>query len=111
MSKGTPPDPSVGRGAVLYDDRPPERRDCCDDGGRCLHHVTAVYQQLQHKDPWLLYEVRCGTHTTRQYIHGDDLLALFTPAGWRCATHHKPTYRLTRRHGVDDHHDLMQVEQ
>jgi hypothetical protein len=96
----------IGRGAVLYDDREPGRRQCCSRGGRCLAHVRGVYAETATGEVY--YDVECGTHTTQQWVHEDDLLALYTPAGWSVATHHKPTHILTREHGVDDHHDLMQ---
>lgn len=96
----------IGLGAVLYDDRPPERRDCCRDGGRCLHHVTEVYHPEQSPDR--LLEVECGTHTVRFYLLEPDVRAMFTPAGWRWPTTRKPTYHLTRSCGVEDRHDLMQ---
>jgi len=53
------------------------------------------------------YRVSDGTHTTEEWHHQDDLLALFEPAGWSVDTLPKPTYILTRSHGVEDHHDLM----
>lgn len=99
---------NVGRGAVLYDLRPPERRRCCaQDPARHLHHVTAVYEDVDTGQR--LYEVWDGTHTTREYILGDDLLydGMFEPAGWSCNVGMKPTYLLTREHRVEDHHDLM----
>ena len=96
--------PRVGRGAVLYDIRDPERRPCCSRGGRCLAHVTAVYQDTYSGS--YLYEIEDGTHTTHQYVHGADLWYMFEPAGW--STTQKPTYILTRCHGVEDHHDKMQ---
>ena len=99
----------VGRGAVLYDLRPPARRRCCRlDHGRHLHHVTAVYEDVDTGG--VLYEVWDGTHTTREYILGEDLLyeGMFEPAGWTCPVGMKPTYLLTRRHGVRDDHDRMQ---
>lgn len=99
---------SVGPGAVLYDRRDPSRRSCCSDGGRCLWHVTNVYEDIQ--TGYRLYELWDGTHTVREYVNGGDLLAreMFAPAGWRCPTGAKPTYILTRRCGVRDHHDPMQ---
>jgi len=48
-----------------------------------------------------------GTHTTLEWIHQDDFWDLFSPAGWSVSTGQKPTYILTRMHGVEDHHDLM----
>lgn len=97
---------NVGRGGVLYDVRPPERRQCCSEGGRCLAHVTGVYQETTTAERY--YKVEDGTHTTREWVHADDLGSLFAPAGWHCHPTKKPTYILTRRHGVEDHHDLMQ---
>ena len=97
--------PDVGAGAVLYDTRAADRRPCCSRGGRCLAHVTTVYEDRNGGSP--LYEVWCGTHTVREYVLGDDLLALYEPAGWSCTTHQKPTYLLTRLHDVYDSHDLM----
>jgi len=100
-------DPPVGPGAVLYDERPPKRRPCCSDGGRCLWHVTSVYEDIESGDR--LYELWDGTHTTREYVLGDDLLCerMFTPAGWQYPTGLKPTYHLTRNCDVYDTHDLM----
>jgi hypothetical protein len=93
----------VGRGAVLYDTR--DRRPCCDrDDSRCLAHVIGVYEETETGEVY--YRVADGTWTTEQWIHGDDLLSLFEPAGWS-VTGTKPTYLLTRDHGVEDHHDLM----
>lgn len=101
----TEPAGMVGHGAVLYDTREPERRPCCSRGGRCLAHVTVVYEDTADGD--VLFEVWDGTHTTREYVLDDDLLACFAPAGWSVPTHVKPTYVLTREHGVADHHDRM----
>jgi hypothetical protein len=95
----------VGRGAVLYDTREPHARPCCPrPEGRCLAHVTNVYEETSTGT--VLFEVWDGTHTVREYINGDALLSIFEPAGWS-VTGVKPTYLLTRQHGVDDHHDLM----
>lgn len=102
---GTPPAPEVGVGAVLYDDRPADRRECCSDGGRCLWHVTEVYRPVSGSEP--LVELWDGTATCRKYILQSDLLDLFTPAGWQFPTSLKPTYHLTRNCGVHDTHDLM----
>lgn len=96
---------SVGPGAVLYDQRAPSNRRCCGRGGRCLAHVLGVYQDTSTDEVY--FRVSDGTHTTEQWIHQGDLLALFEPAGWSIDTGVKPTYVLTRRHGVKDHHDLM----
>lgn len=96
----------VGPGAVLYDTREPERRPCCSEGGRCLFHVTAVYENTERPRE-RLYEVWCGTHTVRERLLGDDLLAIFDPAGWSWPAGRKPTYHLTREVGVHDNHDLM----
>lgn len=103
------PSEQIGPGAVLYDTRDPDRRPCCSEGGRCLWHVTTVYEDVQTGH--LLYEVWDGTHTVREYVNGADLLypGMFEPAGWRCPTGAKPTYLLTRQHRVTDHHDRMQV--
>lgn len=96
----------VGRGAVLYDTREPHARPCCNRvGGRCLAHVIGVYEETTTGDVY--YKVADGTWTTHEWINGDNLLELFEPAGWR-VTDIKPTYLLTREHGVDDHHDRMQ---
>lgn len=94
----------VGRGAVLYDTRPASSRPCCSQGGRCLAHVIGVYEETETGE--VHYRVSDGTWTTEEWVHGDDLLGLFEPAGWS-VTHTKPTYILTREHGVEDHHDLM----
>lgn len=94
----------VGRGAVLYDTRDPERRPCCNQGGRCLAHVVGVYEETTTGKVY--YKVADGTWTTEEWINGDDLLAIFEPAGWSVIGV-KPTYLLTREHGVEDHHDLM----
>jgi hypothetical protein len=104
MNRNNPP---VGPGAVLYDERPPKRRPCCSEGGRCLWHVTSVYEDIENGDR--LYELWDGTHTVREYVHGDDLLydGMFTPAGWQHPTGRKPTYHLTRKCDVYDTHDLM----
>lgn len=102
-------DPPVGRGAVLYDRRPAHRRLCCTrDPCRHLVHVTAVYEDTATGQ--VLLEVWDGTHTSREYMLGEDLLyaGRFEPAGWTCPVGTKPTYVLTREHGVRDHHDLMQ---
>jgi hypothetical protein len=95
----------IGLGAVLYDARPPERRDCCRKGGRCLHHVTGVYRETTTGET--LVEVQDGTHTTRSRFHKDDVVSMFELAGWSIDPTVKPTYILTRVHGVDDHHDRM----
>lgn len=94
----------VGRGAVLYDTREPHRRPCCSKGGRCLAHVLGVYEETTRGDVY--YRVADGTWTTWEWVARDDLLTLFEPAGWS-VTGIKPTYLLTREHGVDDHHDRM----
>lgn len=98
---------AVGRGAVLYDTRDADRRECCRQGGRCLWHVTSVYEDVDsgHR----LYEVWDGTHTVRKYVNGGDLLydGMFVPAGWSFPAGLKPTYHLTRNVGVHDNHDLM----
>jgi hypothetical protein len=100
-------DPAVEAGAVLYDTRPPELRPCCTEGGRCLWHVTSVYEDVDsgHR----LYEVWDGTHTVREYVLGGDLLydGMFVPAGWSFPIGLKPTYHLTRNVGVHDTHDRM----
>lgn len=96
---------SVGRGAVLYDTREAHARPCCArPEGRCLAHVIGVYEETTTGEVY--YKVADGTWTTEEWIHADDLLAIFEPAGW-CVTGVKPTYLLTREHGVEDHHDLM----
>jgi hypothetical protein len=95
----------VGRGAVLYDTREPHARPCCArPESRCLAHVVGVYEETSTGEVY--YKVADGTWTTEEWIHGDDLLAIFEPAGWS-VTGVKPTYLLTREHGVEDHHDLM----
>jgi len=95
----------VGRGAVLYDTRRPEDRTCCHkDQGRHLYHVLGVYEETTTGKVY--YKVADGTWTVEEWIHGDDLLGMFEPAGWS-VTGMKPTYILTRDHGVEDHHDLM----
>jgi hypothetical protein len=102
----TEPSGLVGRGAVLYDNREPHAQPCCArPGGRCLAHVTGVYEETSTGT--VRFEVWDGTHTTREWIHADDLLSIFEPAGWSVPTGTKPTYLLTREHGVEDHHDLM----
>lgn len=97
----------IDEGAVLYDTRAPERRECC--GGqldaRCLWHVTTVYDDRHGSET--LYELWDGTHTVRTYVLEADLLAEFTSAGWSIRPYKKPTYLLTRRCGVDDPHDPM----
>lgn len=103
---GPTPGGWIAQGAVLYDVREPNRRPCCDRGGRCLAHVTGVYEETTSGTVYATIED--GTHTTREWHHIDDVLDLFEPAGWTCDIGHKPTYLLTRRHGVQDHHDLMQ---
>lgn len=95
----------VGPGAVLYDVRKPDRRPCCSKGGRCLAHVVGVYQDTATGEVY--FRVMDGTHTTEHWCHQGDLLALYESAGWSFPTSVKPTYVLTRHHGVDDHHDLM----
>lgn len=95
----------VGRGAVLYDTRDARNRRCCaEDRKRHLAHVTGVYQETETGEVY--YQVADGTWTTREWIHGDDLLAVFEPAGWS-VTDVKPTYLLTREHDVEDHHNMM----
>jgi hypothetical protein len=94
-----------GRGAVVYDERQPDRRYCCSEGGRCLHHVTGVFEEQWTGEVYV--RVEDGTHTTLEWIHQDDFWDLFSPAGWSVSTGQKPTYILTRMHGVEDHHDLM----
>jgi len=102
----TEPSGTVGRGAVLYDTRDARNRSCCgEDRPRHLYHVTGVYEETETGT--VRFEVWDGTHTVREWVHQDDLLAIFEPAGWRCPTGWKPTYMLTRDHGVDDAHDLM----
>jgi len=102
MSKG------VGPGAILYDTRPPDRRPCCSEGGRCIAHITAVYEDVDTGNR--LYEVWDGTHTTRERLHEPALLSAYEAAGWQWPTGRKPTYHLTRNCGVYDHHDLMLEE-
>jgi len=99
------PNALVGPGAVLYDTRDPDRRPCCSRGGRCLAHVVGVYEETSTDEVY--FRVQDGTHTTDHWCHQGDLLALYEPAGWSVDTAVKPTYALTRRHGVEDHHDLM----
>jgi hypothetical protein len=99
------PNGRVGRGAVLYDTRDPNRRPCCRKGGRCLAHVVGVYEETSTGEVY--FRVQDGTHTTEHWCHQGDLLALYEPAGWSFPTGVKPTYVLTRRHGVEDHHDIM----
>lgn len=98
-------EPSVGRGAVLYDTRDPARRPCCSLGGRCLHHVVGVFEETTTGTVY--YRIEDGTHTTREWVHEDDLPALFEPAGWQFPPGRKPTYHLTRTCDVHDNHDLM----
>jgi hypothetical protein len=62
---------------------------------------------IAHKDNEVYFRVQDGTHTTEHWCHQGDLLALYEPAGWSVDTAVKPTYALTRRHGVEDHHDRM----
>jgi len=95
----------VGRGAVLYDTRDAHAKPCCArPEGRCLAHVRGVYEETTTGEVY--YDVADGTWTTQEWIHSDDLLAIFEPAGWS-VTGIKPTYLLTREHGVEDHHDKM----
>jgi len=95
----------VGRGAVLYDTRDPHARPCCARSeGRCLAHVLGVFEETTTGAVY--YKVADGTWTTEEWVHADDLLAIFEPAGWS-VTGVKPTYLLTREHGVADHHDVM----
>lgn len=97
---------SVGCGAVLYDTRRREHRRCCGkERKRHLAHVTGVYEETTTGEVY--YQVADGTWTTQEWIHQDDLLALFEPAGWS-VTGIKPTYLLTRKCGVRDGHDMMQ---
>ena len=96
----------IGRGAVLYDTRDAAHRTCCaKDLQRHLYHVTAIYEEIETGK--VLIEVQDGTHTVRETIHLDDVLSLFEPAGFRIPVGTKPTYVLTRQHGVEDGHDLM----
>ena len=102
----TEPAGYVGRGAVLYDTRDAEHRRCCAKARkRHLAHVTGVY--VETETDRVRFEVWDGTHTVREWIHGDDLLAIFEPAGFTIDPGRKPTYVLTREHGVRDDHDLM----
>ncbi|RAW44074.1 hypothetical protein DQW50_16250 [Halorubrum sp. 48-1-W] len=96
----------IGRGAVLYDTRDADNRRCCGKKrDRHLAHVTGVYRETTTGTA--RFEVWDGTHTVREWVHGDDLLAMFEPAGFTIDTGRKPTYVLTREHGVRDDHDLM----
>lgn len=100
------PSGMVGQGAILYDTREPRARSCCArSDGRHLYHVTNVYEETESGA--VRFEVWDGTHTTREWVHGDDLLAMFEPAGWSVSAGVKPTYILTRQHGVEDRHDIM----
>jgi hypothetical protein len=102
----TEPSGTVGRGAVLYDTREPHSQPCVPrPEGRCLAHVTGVYEETTTGT--VRFEVWDGTHTTREWIHSDDLLSIFEPAGWSVPPVLKPTYMLTREHGVEDGSDLM----
>jgi len=95
----------VGLGAVLYDLREAHWRPCCSrQSGRHLAHVTGVFEETTTGEVY--FAVQDGTHTTREWVHQDDLLSLFEPAGWSVRGV-KPTYLLTRQHDVDDPHDLM----
>lgn len=95
----------VGRGAVLYDIRSTSR--ClCGRQGRCLAHVTGVYEETTTGK--IRFEVWSGTHTTQEFVYGDDLLDMFVPAGFSIDVGTKPTYILTREYGVVDNNDLMQ---
>jgi len=94
-----------GRGAVVYDERDPDRRPCCRSGGRCLHHVLGVYRETT--DGRVYLRVSDGTHTTREWVHQDDFWDAFSPAGWQFPVSRKPTYHLTRTVGVYDTHDVM----
>ena len=103
----TEPSGYVGTGAVLYDTRDASHRRCCaKNRKRHLAHVTTVYE-ARRPTQTVLFEVWDGTHTVREYVLGDDLLAIFEPAGFSIDPGKKPTYVLTRKHGVDDAHDLM----
>lgn len=95
----------LGHGAVLYDIRDPENRPCCSRGGRCLHHVTEVYEETDSEE--ILYKVWDGTHTTKEWVNHGSVKYLYEPAGWSCPVWQKPTYVLTRYYGVEDNHDLM----
>ena len=99
----------VGYGAVLYDLRDRDRRPCCASAGRPRHlaHVTGIREDI--RDGETEFVVQDGTHTTCERVHAGDLLALFEPAGFCIPTGLKPTYVLTREHGVRDHHDRMLV--
>lgn len=97
----------VGVGAVLYDLRVPERRECCSEGGRCLWHVTDILESVTHGGKeYVLWD---GSHTARKYVHEEDLLydGMFEPAGWQFPVGMKPAYHLTRNCGVHDNHDMM----
>lgn len=97
----------VGRGAVLYDTRDATHRTCCGKNRpRHLYHVTAIYEEIETGE--VRVEIQDGTHTVREMHHVDDVLAVFEPAGFTIPTGTKPTYVLTRQHGVEDGHDLMQ---
>lgn len=95
----------VGPGAVMYDTRAADRRECCREGGRCLWHVTEVYEPVSGGDR--LVELWDGTHTVRTRVLEPDALSMFVPAGWCWPTGLKPTYHLSRTVGVHDNHDLM----
>jgi len=70
-----------------------------------IAHVVGVYEETETGE--VFFRVQDGTHTTQHWCHQGDLLTLYEPAGWSVPTRVKPTYALTRGHGVEDHHDLM----
>lgn len=88
-----------GRGAVLYEawpDVPLERR---------LAHVVGRLVDEDTGDRY--YLIDNGTHDGSHCYHAEDAVAEFDPAGWQCSVGQKPTYLLTRQHGVEDSSDLM----
>lgn len=90
----------VGRGAVLYEDRPDTPAD-----ERRLHHVTPRLIDPDTGDRML--KIWDGTYDEKQYYYAEDVLADFSPAGWQWPVGLKPTYHLTRECGVNDSMDCM----
>ena len=94
----------IGHGAVLYDTRSDDR-SFGRAGSRALAHVTQIWKETESGK--IRFEIWDGTHTHKEMLLGADLLAMFTPAGFRIDTSKKPTYVLTRKYGVQDANDPM----
>lgn len=79
----------VGAGAVLY------KNETWHGDEPEMWHVEDVYHPEGSGDPYV--HVWDGTHTKDEWLHIEDLQAMYDPAGWSCSL--KPTYILTRKMG------------